>query len=147
MMFPSPCSVRSLSRSWRLARSIVRRSPRPCEHCRQFFEREGLGQIIVGAGAHRLDRRGDRGKGRHHDDCHLRVQHLDLFQQLEAGPCRRLEIEKEDVDAVAAQQAAGGGKIFDGVWGESPAGGDFAACRSYRGVFVDDQDMQPSRTL
>jgi hypothetical protein len=66
---------------------------------------------------------------------------------LEAGHCRGLEIEKEDIDAVAVQQAAGGGQIFDGVWGESPAGGDFAVCRSYRGVFVDDQDMQPSRAL
>jgi hypothetical protein len=75
------------------------------------------------------------------------VQHLYLFQQLKTRPCRRFEIEKKDVNAVAAQQASGRGKAVDAVRRKSMAGGDLTACRPYRCVFVDDQDMQPSRAL
>ena len=46
---------------------------------------EGLGQVVVGAGLHRLDRRLHRGEGGHHDHLHVRPGLLDGPEQVHAG--------------------------------------------------------------
>ena len=147
MMLPSPCCVRKLVAQ--LAAGNINRPAFRCtlQHYRKLIHRKGLGQIIRGPGAHRFNCRVHRSEGGHYDHRNLRVQHLDFLEQLKTGPSRRFEIEKKDVDTVAAQQAPCGGEVVNSMRRESPAGGNFAACRAYRSVFVDDQDMQPSRTL
>ncbi len=111
------------------------------EHRPQFVRGEGFGEQVVGAGAHRLDRRGNGGKGAHHYHRRLRMQRLDLFEQLEALAGRPGQIEQQDVDAVAAQHAAGCAGAVDPVRQIAETGDDLAARGTYGSIVIHNQDV------
>ena len=58
---------------------------------------ERLGQIIVGAKAHRLDRVGNRAVRGHHHDLHRGVLLLDRLQQLESTQARHPHVADHDL--------------------------------------------------
>ena len=60
-----------------------------------------------GARAHRLDRGLELPERGHDDDRHLGLDALDLAQQLEAGPVRKLQVQDREVGHVPLDRLAG----------------------------------------
>ena len=67
------------------------------QHRRELVHGEGLGQIIGGAAAHRLDGRVDRARGGHGDHRGLRVEQLDLGDQLQPLVGARGQVDQQNV--------------------------------------------------
>jgi hypothetical protein len=91
-----------------LSRAPLGRPPHEVQH---LLVLERLGHVVEGALAHGLDRRLDRRVGGDHHHRQVRVEDLDLRQQLEPGAVRQHEVEQDDVELLVAQQLhAGGGR-------------------------------------
>ena len=60
-------------------------------------EIEGLGDVVVGSFAQRVDRRGSGGVAGHDDDCHLRVFALGKAHDLEAGETGQIDVGEHQV--------------------------------------------------
>ena len=69
-----------------------------------IVEVERLGDVIVGALLHRLDRRGDGGVGRDHDDLGIGIQLPALLQDLDAVDLLHLEVRQHDVELLLVQK-------------------------------------------
>jgi hypothetical protein len=110
----------------------------------QFIHGEGLGQVVRGSAAHRLDGGVDRARGGHRDHRGLRVEQLDLGDQLQALVRARGQVDQQDVGGAAAQHAARLSQVAGALHRVAQAGGNLGAGRADRGVGVDHQQVQAS---
>src|SRR5215468_394199 len=72
---------------------------------------EGLGEVVVGAGLHRLDGRLHRGEGGHHHHLHVGSRLLHGLEQVHPGQVRHPDVQHRHVDG----GILGGRKAFHGV--------------------------------
>jgi len=68
---------------------------------------EGLGEIIPGSGAQRLDAGSDARVAGHHDDDGVLILLERGAQDLEAGHLRHVEIDEHDIELAALEELAG----------------------------------------
>ena len=66
---------------------------------------EGLGDVVEGAGVHRLDGGVDAAEGRHQHDRRVGPQLADLPEQLDAGAARHADVGEHDVAVELARAA------------------------------------------
>ena len=69
---------------------------------------EGLGEVVEGSLAHRLDRRVDGPVGGHEHDARPRLLALDGLEEGDPGEIRHLEVGEDHVDGLASQGGQGG---------------------------------------
>ena len=120
---------------------------RPAQHTGQLLQREGLGQVVAGSDAHRLHRGGDGGKGRHHHDARLRIQALDLAQQLQPAAAGQLQVEQKHIHRLLPQHAQRLRHIARRERDETHPGGDLAARLAHRSVVVHHQKAKRRHPL
>ena len=96
----------------------VRPLHRPAQHEQQLVLLQGLGQVVEGALAHRVDGAVDGPVGGHQDDEGRGLQLEDLAQQLDAVEVGHLQVGEDDVEGAAlggleglAAVAGGGGLV------------------------------------
>ena len=68
----------------------------------QMGGREGLGQVVPGAGAERLDAAGDAGVAGHHHDDRVLIGLERGLEDLQPGDLRHVQVHEDDVEFPAA---------------------------------------------
>ena len=131
-MAPSPCESRSRSRNWRVAVSVTSDGRGAVQNRGKLVHGEGLGQVIRGSAAHGLDGGVDRAGGGHGDDRGLRVEELDLADQLQTLVGARRQVDQQDVGGAAAQHAARLPQVAGALHRIAQAGGNLGAGRAHR---------------
>ena len=117
------------------------------EHRRKLVHGEGLGEVIAGSAAHGLDG-GIHGAGSGHGDHRgLRVEELDLGDQLQPLVAARRQVDQQNVGGAAAQQVARLLQVAGALDRVAQAGGDLRAGRAHGGVGIHHQQVQPRRRL
>jgi hypothetical protein len=101
---------------------------------------ERLGDEVVRALLHRVDRGLDRPVGRHQHDLGLGRERLARAQQIHAGGLRHHQIGEQDVDAVLAQQIEAGVAVGRREHGDALAPEDLGQRFDDRGLIVHDED-------
>ncbi len=120
---------------------------RPLQHRGQFIHGKGLGEIIGGPGAHRLDRGGHRSVRCHHHHAQVRIERLDLVQQAQAFAEWGLQIEQQDVDTLIAQQGTRRRDGGNSLRHKAKVSRYLAARRTNGCVLVDHQKMKLAGAL
>ncbi len=117
------------------------------EHRRELVHGEGLGQVVGGSAAHGLDGRIHRAGSGHGDHRGLRVEQLDLGDQLQALVDAGGQVDQQNVGRAAAQQAPRLAQVAGALDRVTEAGGNLGAGRAHRGVRIHHQQVQPHRRL
>ena len=112
------------------------------EHCSQFFNGEGLGEIVSGTHAHRLNGRLHRG-GRVHDEySRIRLQEFDFTQQSKTFPGWYFQFKQDDVKSVPVQKSACFRSSLHLLRKKPHFEGDFRAGSASGRILIDDEEMQ-----